>query len=561
MRQVWRVWVAIVCGGFPLLSFAACPAWSPARARDELAALHDQLDAWNHAYRTQGQSPVDDAIYDQALRRYGGWRACFPAQAPPPLAHLGDATGRIRSPVAQTGLAKLPDAAAVAGWMAARGGRDLWVQPKADGVAVTLLYIDGRLRQATSRGDGLHGSDWTAKARRIAAIPQRLPQAPARVVLQGELVWRVPGHRQARDGGMRARADVAGALAREPFDATAAARIDLFVWDWPSGPADMPARLAGLRAMGLGASAALTQPVRTLGDVQRWRERWYRQPMPFAADGTVIRQGHRPAAASWAAAPPAWAVAWKYPAAQALATVRHVDFRRGRRGRISVVLDLDPVTLDDRTVRRVSLGTFSRWRGLDVRPGDQVAISLAGLTIPRFDAVVWRTRVRAPIALPAASDDGRGCWHPVAGCRAQFRARLVWLGGKQGVRIDGLGADGWQALVDAGLVHDLLDWMRLTPDQLRAVPGIGTQRAQALVHGFVETRKRPFARWLRALGVPPTAGAALPDWATLAARDEMAWRRQPGVGAVRAARLRAFFADPEAGRLAAQLHAAGVAGF
>ncbi|HEY9238844.1 MAG TPA: hypothetical protein VIP10_08415, partial [Burkholderiaceae bacterium] len=188
---------------------ADCPDWSPARARQELAALHDRLDGWNHAYRVEGQSPVSDAVYDQAMQRLAAWRHCFPAQAPAPLAHLADAGGRIRSPVAQTGLAKLPDAAAVGAWMHAHGDRDLWVQPKVDGVAVTLLYVDGQLRQASSRGDGLHGSDWTALAQRIDAIPKRLPRAPARVVLQGELYWRLPGHVQADDGGANARSAVA----------------------------------------------------------------------------------------------------------------------------------------------------------------------------------------------------------------------------------------------------------------------------------------------------------------------------------------------------------------
>jgi DNA ligase (NAD+) len=553
----WLLWLGV------LPAYAAdCPDWSATRAQSELDALHDQLDAWNHAYRVDGQSPVGDAIYDQALRRYRGWRACFPAQAPAELAHLADATGQVRAPVAQTGLAKLPDAAAVAAWMHARGDADLWVQPKADGVAVTLLYVDGQLRQAVSRGDGLHGSDWTAKAARIAAIPQRLRHAPARVVLQGELVWRVPGHRQARDGGVRARADVAGALAREPLDAAAAAKIDLFVWDWPSGPPDMPARLAGLAAMGFASSAALTRPVHDLADVRRWRERWYRQPMPFAADGTVLRQGHRPAASGWIAAPPDWAVAWKYPPAQVLATVRGVDFRRGRSGRISVVLQLDPVTMDDRTVRRVSLGSLARWRKLDVRPGDQVALTLAGLTIPRFDAVVWRTRVRTAVTPPAAQPHDRlSCWHPVDGCRAQFLARLQWLGGKHGLRIDGIGAEGWQALVDAGRVHGLLDWMTLTPAQLATVPGIGAQRAASLARAFRQTRQRDFASWLHALGLPPAGTAALPDWATLAARDVAAWQQQPGIGVVRARRLQAFFSHPEPVRLAAQLHRAKVAGF
>jgi DNA ligase (NAD+) len=509
-----------------------------------------------------GQSPVDDAVYDQALVRYEGWRACFPAEAPPALMHLADATGPVRTPVAQTGLAKLHDAAAVAGWMRARGGQDLWVQPKADGVAVTLLYVDGQLRQAISRGDGLHGSDWTAKSRRIAAIPQQLQHVAARVVLQGELVWTLPGHRQARDGGVRARADVAGALAREPLDVAAAAHIGLFVWDWPNGPADMPARLAGLRAMGFGSSAALTEPVTNLAEVQRWREQWYRQPMPFAADGTVLRQGHRPAANQWAAAPPAWAIAWKYPVAQALATVSGVDFRRGRSGRIAVVMELEPVTLDDRTVQRVSLGSLAHWRALDVRPGDQVALSLAGLTIPRFDAVVWRTRVRAVVTPPPEhTHDRLSCWHPDAGCEAQFLARLLWLGGKHGLRIDGVGTQGWQALVDTGQVRGVLGWMHLTPAQLATVPGIGAVRANSMTREFAQARRRDFATWLRALGLPPAGSVSLPDWATLAARDQAAWQQQPGIGAVRAGRLVAFFQHPEVRRLAAQLHAAGVAGF
>ncbi|UGB37812.1 NAD-dependent DNA ligase LigB [Frateuria soli] len=561
MRQGWR-WLVLAASLLARPGLAACPAWDASRAAHELQALHDQLDRWNHAYRTDGRSPVDDTLYDQALARYEGWRACFPEQAPSALAHLADATGPVRSPIAQTGLAKLPDAVAVQAWMRERGNHDLWVQPKADGVAVTLLYVDGELRRAVSRGDGLHGSDWTARVRKVAAVPAHLPHAPPRVVLQGELVWRLPGHRQAAEGGMRARADVAGALAREPFDAWAAAHIGLFVWDWPSGPVDMRDRLAGLQAMGLGASAALTQPVANLAQVRRWRERWYRQALPFATDGTVLRQGRRPGGTVWRPAPPDWAVAWKYPPAKALATVRAVDFRRGRRGRISVVLELEPVVLDDRTVRRVSVGSLARWRKSDARPGDQVALSLAGLTIPRFDGVVWRTRERAAVAVPSeTARDGLDCWHPGAGCKRQFLARLVWLGGRQGLRIDGIGESTWRALVDEGLVHGLLDWLSLTPAQLAAVPGIGAARAAKLTQAFAHARVAGFDAWLRALGMPPAGDAALPGWGVLVARDAAAWEREPGVGPAGAARLQAFFRHPEVRRLAARLRAAGITGF
>ena len=554
LLSIWFAWAVAA-------QAADCPDWPPARARQELAALRARLDGWNHAYRIEGRSPVSDAVYDQAEQRLAAWRQCFPAQAPAPLAHLAYAGGRVRNPVAQTGLAKLPDAAAVAAWMQARGNRDLWVQPKADGVAVTLLYVDGRLRQASSRGDGLHGSNWTALAQAIDAIPKRLPQAPARVVLQGELVWRLPGHVQAADGGVNARAAVAGALARNTLDAATAARIGLFVWDWPSGPPAMPARLAGLAAMGFADSAALVQPVASLDAVKHWREQWYRHALPFAADGTVLRQGHRPPADTWQASPPDWAVAWKYPAASALAEVRAVNFTIGRSGRITPMLELAPVQLDDHRVQRVSVGSLKHWRELDIRPGDQVEVALAGLTIPRLQSVAWRATQRAAVDVPNPARYGPlSCWQSAPGCEQQFLARLTWLGGRQGLRLAGVSAGTWQALADAGLLHGPLDWMALAPEQLATVPGWDANRAAALARVFADAHGRPFGDWLRALGAPGDAAGAGEDWAALTVLGEGGWRRR-GVGAARARQLAAFFANPEVRSLAAQLHLAGVQGF
>ncbi|WP_017463098.1 NAD-dependent DNA ligase LigB [Dyella ginsengisoli] len=540
---------------------AGCPAWPPARARQELQGLHDRLAAWNHAYRVDGSSPVSDAVYDQSLAQYRAWRDCFPSQAPAALPHLADASGRVRAPVVQTGLAKLPDAAAVRAWMAARGGHDLWIQPKADGVAVTLLYEHGKLREAVSRGDGTRGSDWTAAAHRIAAVPDFLPNAPPRVVLQGELVWHLPGHVQARDGGDSARSRVAGALARSSLDDATAAHIGLFVWDWPSGPSAMRDRLAGLRAMGLTASAALTEPVANLAEATAWRERWYRQGLPFAADGVVLRQGTRPAAGTWQATPPDWAVAWKYPAAQALATVRAVEFRTGRSGRVSVVLVLDPVQLGDHRVRRVSAGSLARWRRLDVRPGDRVGLSLAGLTIPRLDGVAWRPAQRGPSPQPPARHGPMDCWRYIRDCQAQFLARLDWLGGRHGLDLDGVGEGTWQRLLDAGKLNGLLDWLALDAAELAQVDGIGPARAGAIASSFAAARRAGFQRWLAALAPPPMGDASAPDWATLASRSEAQWQAQPGIGAVRAHRLHAFFRHPEVMALAARLHEIGVAGF
>jgi DNA ligase (NAD+) len=552
---IWLTWFLM-----PAFVHAACPDRRVEQVKPELDAWRKQLNEWNRVYRAEGRSPIDDEVYDQVLQRYETLRECFPGLANKPE-QSGD-TGGARAAVAQTGLQKLADIDAVAVWMQARDKGDLWVQPKADGVALTLLYIDGELHSAISRGDGIRGSDWTQQVKRMATVPARLKQAPARVVLQGELIWRLPAHTQASAGGVGARAKVAGALARGDMDVDTAARIELFVWDWPDGPAEMQARLRGLAAMGFGDSAALTQRVRTPQDVAKWREHWYRTALPFATDGIVIRQGHRPLASTWTAAPPAWAVAWKYPPAKVVATVTGVDFRQGRSGRVDAVLQLEPIALDDRTVRRVLLGSLSRWKALDVRPGDQVAVTLAGLTIPRFDGVVVRAPQRIDVPMPPPRQhDALACWEPVVGCEKQFLARLMWLSGKQGVTIDGMGERNWQTLIDAGLVHGLLDWMSLTSSQLRAVPGIGRARAAAWVDAFERAKRRDFAIWLRALGMPPAGDIGLANWRAGAAMAEQAWQQYPGVGQVRARQLKAFFAHPQVQLLAEQLHEAAVDGF
>lgn len=558
MSKDWLTLGAVVAVGFAATTATAtdCPAWSPAQARRQLDTLRAHLREWDRAYHRDGHSPVADTLYDQAVARYRQWQHCFPRGAPPLPDPLRAVHGRVHAPVPQTGLAKLPDAQALTAWMAARDDADLWVQPKADGVAVTLHYRQGHLVQAVSRGNGAMGSDWTAKARRIAAIPEHLPHAPADTILQGEIYWRVPGHVQALQGGVGARSKIAGAMARDRLDAATAAHIGLFVWDWPSGPASMPARLAGLAAMGLDDSVRYTKKATGIDDVRRWRQHWYRHAMPFAADGTVVRQGHRPPASKWQPKPPSWAVAWKYPPAVALARVRGVDFHIGRSGRITPVLQLDPVRLDDKRVTHVSAGSLARWKRLDARVDDEVSIRLAGLTIPHLERVVWRSPARTPLKVPDPQRYGRfSCWHPTAGCRRQFLARLVWLSGRHGLRIKGLGEGTWRALIQAGKLHGLLDWMDLDASTLASVPGIGPNSAASFVGQFRRARHAGMATWLRALGAPAVPATVLrtQSWASLAALKVPGWSAFDGVGDTRARQLVRFFKRPQVRRLLARL--------
>lgn len=542
---------------FPAL--AACPPWPAERAEREMQALGRQLADWDEAYHARGLSPVDDEIYDQARARLDSWQHCFASSAET-QSPLRDAAGPVRHPVPQTGLAKLADEQAVRAWMAPRD--NLWIQPKVDGVAITLTYRDGLLKQAVSRGNGLAGQDWTQKIRALPAIPQRLPST-GEVILQGELYWRMPGHVQAEAGGKGARGRVAGAMASQRLDRHTAAQLGLFVWDWPNGPASMAARLEGLAALGFADTTQLTLPIEQFAQARQWRERWYRGPLPFASDGVVLRQGQRPDSQRWKAEPPYWAAAWKYPLRTGLASVSAVEFRIGRSGRITPLLQLEPMQLDDRRISRVSLGSLKRWQALDIRPGDQVAITLAGLTIPRLDAVVWRSQERPAIIPPNPSDyHALSCWQPEPGCEQQFLARLNWLSGEQGLDLPGIGSGIWQALLDAGQLPNLLAWLELDAERLRRLPGFAEVSAAKTAASLAQARQRTFAEWLRALGLPPSGDAALgSDWALLAARSEAQWQAEAGVGAGRARQLRAFFTAPPVLSLRDQLNAAGIAGF
>ncbi|WP_130926811.1 NAD-dependent DNA ligase LigB [Pseudomonas sp. Sample_14] len=553
-----RLLLAFLLALITLVSQANCPNWDLSQAQREITALQNRIDQWDDAYHREGRSLISDELYDQSRLRLKEWQACFNQPSSPQPLHT--ASGTVTHPIAHTGLDKLHKAEDVAHWL--RDRQNVWVQPKVDGVAVTLIYRQGVLQQAISRGDGVNGQDWTASARRIAAIPQRLRQ-PRDLLVQGELYWRLSAHVQSQSGSVNARATVAGLMGRKTLDVEQAAGIGLFVWDWPQGPVRLPERMSELQALGFAATEPFTQPVSRFEDAQKWREHWYRSPLPFASDGVVLRQSQRPPAERWQARAPYWAIAWKYPFAQALAEVRKVNFKIGRTGRITPVLELLPVRLDDREIKRVSVSSLKRWQTLDIRPGDQVAISLAGLTIPRLDSVVLRTSERADISIPDAGDyHVLSCWQPTPGCESQFLARLTWISGKQGLAMQHVGRGTWEKLLETGRLKHLLDWLTLDASELANIAGLGERSSARLIQSFEGARQQPFARWLKALGMPPTGQAQLDDsWQALAQRDTEQWQAEAGIGPGRAAQLSAFFRDPQVLALSETLKAAGIDGF
>ena len=536
-----RVLLALACLGMNL-ALAACPDHA------SIEQLAGQIEKWDQVYHEQGRSLVDDDIYDQARQRLQGWQHC---SVQPGAASYQPRSGEQPHPVVQTGLSKIHSQQQARQWLAQR--QDLWIQPKVDGVAVTLEYRQGRLHRAISRGDGLSGQDWTATARRAPHIIQHWPEA-VNAVIQGELYWRLTDHIQSREGGAGARSRIAGLMNRQHVDDEGLQGIGLFVWDWPDGPPQMEQRLAQLTHAGFD-SAGFTLPITTLDTAEAQRQQWYTQPLPFATDGVVLRQGQRPAGSQWQANTPHWAVAWKHPVQSALTRVEAIQFTIGRSGRITPVLQLEPVQLDDRSISRASLGSLRRWQKLDVLAGDLVAIQLSGQAIPQLQQVISRHATRIQ---PAAPDPDLyhafSCWTLEAGCREQFLARLDWLSSRKGLDLQGVGPGTWACLADAGELHGLLDWL--------GVDAFPSQCGGQLAEQLRPAMRRDFDQWLRALGMPPSGEAELTaDWRSLAARTRTDWQTQPGIGPTRARQLATFFNHPEVGKLRQILAAAGVDGF
>lgn len=545
----------IVLAFYCALSQGSCPVWAPATVRQAMLALEKQLSEWDDAYYRQGISLVPDERYDALSLKFQAWQRCFKPGSrlrQPELSRRG----KVLHPVARVGVKKLADEAALARWMA--GKSNLWVQPKVDGVAVTLHYQHGRLLQVISRGNGVLGEDWTEKARLIPAIPQQIPMKADSLTLQGELYLKMGAHRQVVHGGVNARATVAGAMRQREHSETLS-QLGIFIWAWPDGPMSMEQRLLTLSAVGFPVVAVWSKAVRDAKDVSGWRERWFNQSLPFVTDGVVVH-GQPVKGMYGLPGKNGWSVAWKYRPSIVSTEVLSVDFPIGRTGKISAVLNLVPVKLDDKQVHRVNLGSLDRWRQMDIVAGDKVVISLAGQGIPLLDGVIWRVAQRMLPVFPDVTQlHSLSCFNWTPTCRQQFLARLVWLSGKNTLDMAGLSKGHWQSLMQSGQLTHLFSWITLSPDQLSRIPGVTSERASQLYHQFSLSRQQPFKRWVKALGVPVPLPAlnAMQDtrWESLLARKFTEWQRLPGIGERWARQIVDFLHHPDIQMLIACLQA------
>ncbi|EJN7756236.1 NAD-dependent DNA ligase LigB [Escherichia coli] len=557
-----KVWMAILIGILCWQSsvWAVCPAWSPARAQEEISRLQQQIKQWDGDYWKEGKSEVEDGVYDQLSARLTQWQRCFGSE--PRDVMMPPLNGAVMHPVAHTGVRKMVDKNALSLWMRERS--DLWVQPKVDGVAVTLVYRDGKLNKAISRGNGLKGEDWTQKVSLISAVPQTVSGPLANSTLQGEIFLQREGHIQQQMGGINARAKVAGLMMRQD-DSDTLNSLGVFVWAWPDGPQLMSDRLKELATAGFTLTQTYTRAVKNADEVARVRNEWWKAELPFVTDGVVVRAAKEPESRHWLPGQAEWLVAWKYQPVAQVAEVKAIQFAVGKSGKISVVASLAPVMLDDKKVQRVNIGSVRRWQEWDIAPGDQILVSLAGQGIPRIDDVVWRGAERTKPTPPENRFNSLTCYFASDVCQEQFISRLVWLGAKQVLGLDGIGEAGWRALHQTHRFEHIFSWLLLTPEQLQNTPGIAKSKSAQLWHQFNLARKQPFTRWVMAMGIPLTRAALNASdersWSQLLFSTEQFWQQLPGTGSGRARQVIEWKENAQIKKLGSWLAAQQITGF
>lgn len=557
-----KVWMAILISILCWQSsvWAVCPAWSPARAQEEISRLQQQIKQWDDDYWKEGKSEVEDGVYDQLSARLTQWQRCFGSE--PRDVMMPPLNGAVMHPVAHTGVRKMVDKNALSLWMRERS--DLWVQPKVDGVAVTLVYRDGKLNKAISRGNGLKGEDWTQKVSLISAVPQTVSGPLANSTLQGEIFLQREGHIQQQMGGINARAKVAGLMMRQGNSDTLNS-LAVFVWAWPDGPQLMSDRLKELATAGFTLTQRYTRAVKNADEVARVRNEWWKAELPFVTDGVVVRAAKEPESRHWLPGQAEWLVAWKYQPVAQVAEVKAIQFAVGKSGKISVVASLAPVMLDDKKVQRVNIGSVRRWQEWDIAPGDQILVSLAGQGIPRIDDVVWRGAERTKPTPPENRFNSLTCYFASDVCQEQFISRLVWLGSKQVLGLDGIGEAGWRALHQTHRFEHIFSWLLLTPEQLQNTPGIAKSKSAQLWHQFNLARKQPFTRWVMAMGIPLTRAALNASdersWSQLLFSTEQFWQQLPGTGSGRARQVIEWKENAQIKKLGSWLAAQQITGF
>lgn len=452
------------------------------------------------------------------------------------------------------------------------------IEPKLDGLAISLRYEQGELVTAATRGDGTTGEDVTQNVRTIDCIPLTLlgNDYPDVLEVRGEIFMPKDGFSELNQRAVAAgdktfanpRNAAAGSLRQ--LDSRITATRPLSFFSYGTGETSAPIGdyhsrvMAALKNWGLPVSPELTvkkgqQALKATYDAIAAK----REELPYDIDGVVFKVDdlELQKQLGFVSRAPRWAIAWKFPAQEELTTVEAIEFQVGRTGSITPVARLTPVFVGGVTISNATLHNMDEVRRKDVRAGDTVFIRRAGDVIPEVVRVLPERRVKnaPPVALPTScpvcgSDIIRPEGEAVARCSgglfcaAQRKEAIKHFASRKAMDIDGLGDKIVEQLVDLELIHSPADLYQLQADQLASLERMGDKSANNLVDALEQSKETTLNRFIYALGIrevgEATARNLAMEFKTLEAirnaSDEQL-QSTPDVGPVVASYIKSFF--------------------
>ena len=462
---------------------------------------------------------------------------------------------------------------------------------KLDGLAVSILYENGLLVQAATRGDGTTGEDITSNVRTIRAIPLKLrgDNIPQRLEVRGEVFLPQAGFEKINEEARRTGGKVfanprnaaAGSLRQLDPRSTAKRPLTFFcygvgVLEGGELPASHSARLQQFKFWGLPVSERVKlchTPEEVLTYYRKVEED--RPNLGFDIDGVVIKVDSLALQEQlgFVARAPRWAVAFKFPAQEQMTFVRDVEFQVGRTGAITPVARLEPVHVAGVLVSNATLHNADEIERLGLRIGDKVVIRRAGDVIPQVVNVVLSERpeetreIVFPTHCPVCHSDverveGEVVTRCTGGliCGAQRKESLKHFVSRRALDVDGMGDKIIDQLVEKEYVHTPADLFQLTPGKLTGLDRMGPKSAQNIVDALDKSKETTFARFLYALGIrevgEATAAGLAAHFGTIEALEQASiddLQKVPDVGIVVATHVRNFFAEESNREVIAQL--------
>ena len=507
----------------------------------KIAGLRKEIDEHNYRYYVLAQPEISDYDFDMKLRELEKLEAAFPQFSDPdsPTRRVGSdiskAFEQVEHRYPMLSLSNAYSEGEIVDFdnrikKLAGTSLEYVCELKFDGSSISLLYENGRLIRAVTRGDGERGDDVTVNVRTIRSIPLLLRgnNFPETFEIRGEIV--MPFHvfeelnKQREEAGeplfANPRNASAGTLKLQNPSVVASRRLDayFYVLMGDNLPADTHfENLKKAKEWGFKVSDAI-ELCHNLDEVFSYLRKWdaERHKIPFATDGVVIKVNSlaQQEELGYTAKSPRWSVAYKFKAESASTILQSVSFQVGRTGAVTPVANLEPVLIAGTIVKRASLHNADIIQNLDLHLNDTVFVEKGGEIIPKITGV--DIQKRDPAAQPVTfiehcpecgagliRNEGEAAHYcpNEDNCPPQIKGKIEHFVSRKAMDIDGLGQETIDLLFNRGLVKSVADLYRLKKEQLAGLERMGEKSAQRILDGLEASKKVPFERALYALGI------------------------------------------------------------